>query len=160
MAAAVKRAAERTDRRGIGGTPGHVFRLERVFADRAGDAAFLTPLLARLAGEIKFALRAPGNQRRGDEGDDQCEIGRERCGERPEGAEMRHQRNGRRKRHGADADGVDIVKMGTLEFDAGRGKAKRLVDEKIGRDGAEPRHGDDRKDAERFFQQPVNAEFH
>ncbi|MNK90344.1 hypothetical protein D3C87_1103930 [compost metagenome] len=76
MAAAVQRAAERTDRRRIGRTPCHVFRLERVFADGAGDGAQLAPFLARLAGQIEFALRAPGDQRRGDEGDDEGEIGR------------------------------------------------------------------------------------
>ncbi|MNK90345.1 hypothetical protein D3C87_1103940 [compost metagenome] len=73
---------------------------------------------------------------------------------------MRHQRNGGRKRHGADADGIDVVEMGALELDARWGKAERLVDEQIGRDGAEPGHGDDGKNAERFFQQAIDAEFH
>ncbi len=73
---------------------------------------------------------------------------------------MGNQRDAGRQRHGAKADRVDIVEVGALEFDAGRGEAKRLVDEEIGGDRAKPCHGDNRKDAQGLLEQPVDAKLH
>ena len=73
---------------------------------------------------------------------------------------MGGQRNQRRGRHGAGADRVDIVEMGALELDIGGCQAQRLVDEQIGRDGAEPGHGDDGENAECFLKQLVDAQLH
>ncbi len=73
---------------------------------------------------------------------------------------MRDEGNAGGQKQRAAADRIDIVEMGPLEFDAGRGKAERLVDEEIGRERAQPAHGDDGEDAERLLEQPVDAEFH
>lgn len=160
VAAAVERTAERADRRRIGRAPGHVLRFERMLADRAGDLAFGEPALARLAGEIEFPFRPPGDQRRDDESRDERDIGGERGGDFARCAEMRDEGEERRHAHGAEADGVDVVEMGALELDSGRGEPERLVDEEIGGDRREPGHGDDRKDAERLLQQTIDAELH
>lgn len=152
VAAAVERAAERADRCGIGGAPGHVLGLERMLADRAGDGMLLRPALSGFAGKVEFAAGCPGDEWRGDEGDDGGDIGGKRGRDFAEGTEMGGKRDDGGERHCAEADRVDVVEMGALEFDAIRRKAERLVDEEVGGDSAEPGHGDDGEYAERFLQ--------
>ena len=115
---------------------------------------------ARLAGEVVAAARGERDEGRGDIGHAHGDEGRQRGGGRPEVPGVGDQRDGRRQHHGPGADGVDVVKVGALELDARRREAKRLVDEEIGGNRGKPRHGDDGKDAERFLQHPVDAEFH
>ena len=55
------------------------------------------------------------------------------------------------QQHRADADRIDVIKMGALELDARRRQAQGLVDEQIRRDRAEPGHGNDREDAQCLF---------
>ncbi len=63
VAAAVERTAERADRCRVGRAPGHVLRLEGMLADGAGDGGQVLPAVARLAREVKLALRTPGDER-------------------------------------------------------------------------------------------------
>ena len=159
-AAGIQRAAERADRHLIGRAIGHVLRLERVLADRAGDGGAGLPVAARLAGQIIFALRAPGDERGEDERQDKGDEGGQRRRRDAENAVMGEKRNQRRPAHGPCADRIDVIEMGTLELDARRGKAQRLVDEEIGGNRRQPGHGDDGEDAQRLLQQGIDAQFH
>ena len=160
MAAGVERTAQRTDRPRIGRAPGHVLRLERVLADRTDQRFPVLPGFARLARQIVFALGQIGDGRRGDEGDDQRHIGRERCHGRPKCAHMGEQCHRRRQQHRAEPHRIDVVKVRSLELDTGRRQTQRLVDEQVGRDRAQPRHGDDREDPQRLVEHLVDAQFH
>ena len=159
VAAAVERTAERADRRGIGGTPGHVLGLERMLADGAGDGAGGFPAAAGLAGKIEASAGGERDCRRKKKGHKR-QVGGERGHHRPEQAEMGGESYARRSGHRPKADRIDVIQVGALELDAGRREAERLVNEEVRRNCAEPRHGNDREDAKGRFQQPVDAELH
>ena len=160
MAARVKRAAQRTDRPGIGGAGGHVLRLERVLADTALDRLEVLPATLGLACDVIFAVGRPSDQGRGDEGDRQRHEGRERLRRRPEQAVERRDRDDGRDRHGADADRIDVVEMRALELDVLRAQAERLVDDEIGDQCTNPGNRDVGVERQRLLQRLVDADFH
>src|SRR5579871_1470683 len=86
MAARVERAAQRADRTGIGGAGGRVLRLEMMLANAALDLLDVLPALLRLACDVELSISRPGDHRCGDEGDRECDKGREGFRQRAEHA--------------------------------------------------------------------------
>ncbi|MND61051.1 hypothetical protein D3C80_522970 [compost metagenome] len=157
---AVERTAERADRRGIGWTPGHILRLEIMFANRTGDGELILPGPTRLAGEVIFAAGFPCDQRRDDKGYEQRDIGRERRDDSTERTKMGGYGDKGGNGHCSRADRIDVIKMGALELDTGWRQAKTFVDKQICGDRAQPGHGNDGENTERLFQHFVDAELH
>ena len=114
----------------------------------------------RLAGERIAAARRPGDQRRRDERDGERQQRRQGLQTGPHEAGGGQERHAARKAHGAEPHRIDVVEMGALELDAGRTEPERLVDRKVGHDGAEPGHRHDGEEAEDPLQRLINAEFH
>ncbi len=160
VAARVERTAQRADRPGIGGAGGHVLGLERMLADTALDRFEILPAPLRFARDVIFSVRSPRDQRRGDEGDRQRHEGRERLRRRSEQAVERRDRDDGRDRHGADADRIDVVEMRALELDVLRAKTKRLVDDEIGDQRADPGNRHVGVERQRLLQRLVDADFH
>ena len=160
VAARIERAAQRTDRAGIGRAGGHVLRFERMLADTALDRFQVLPAPLRLARDVIFAVGGPGDQRRGDKGDGQRDERRQRLRRRPEQAVERADRDDGGDRHRADADRIDVVEMRALELDMLRAQAERLVDDEIGDQRADPGDRDVGIERQRLLQRLVDADLH
>jgi hypothetical protein len=138
----------------------HVLGLEMMLADRAADHLLAVPILPRRAGNIEAALRRPGDERSHHEGDGKCEERRKRLQRRAQKAAKCRNADDGRGEHGADADRIDVVEIGALEFDARRTKAQRLVDHQVGDQCTHPRHRHDGVKSKRVLQHLENAELH
>jgi hypothetical protein len=91
---------------------------------------------------------------------DQRDERRERLGGRSEHAVERRDGDDGGGRHRADADRIDVVEMGALEFHVLRAQAERLVDDEIGNQRADPGDGDVGIKRQRLLQRLVDADLH
>ncbi len=179
-AAGVERAAQRTDRALVGGAVRHVRAFVLALADHAalhaqplvgaGIGLELEPVdalhagvggaLHRAARQVVLAARGPGDDRcghqRGAHGDERGESLRQRA----EDAQVRRDRQHRGQRHRADADRVDVPQVRTLELDARRRQAQRLVDDQVGHHRHHPGDGDVGVEAEHVAQRLEHVHLH
>ena len=131
-------AAERANGGAVGRAPGHVFRFERVLADRAVHGLPRCPARADGACEVVFSLRDPRDQRRAQERGEERNEGRKGLQCRAEDPCVGRDAQGRCNHRGAQSHGVEIVQMGALEFDVAWAQAQWLVDHQIGHQRAHP----------------------
>ena len=140
VAARVERAAQRADVAAVGRAVGHVVG----FVVAGADHALAHPGGARRAAsrDVVASAGGPGDERRGEQRGDQRDQRREGLRGGAEQAEVGRHRQPRGQPHRTDADRVDVVEVGALEFDARRRQAERLVDDQIGDHRHHPRDGD------------------
>ena len=160
VAAGVQRTAQGADRPRVSGAGGHVLRLERMLADAALDRLEVLPAPFWFARDVVFAVGGPCDQGSRNEGDSERDERRERLGGRAKQSVKRADRNDGRDRHGADADRVDVVEMRALELDVLRAQPKRLVDDEVGDQRADPGNRDVGIKRQRLLQRLVDADFH
>jgi hypothetical protein len=131
-----------------------------MFADTALDRLDVLPASLRLARDIVFAVGRPGDQGRGDEGDRERNEGGKRLRCRSEHAVECADRDDRCDQHCAYADRIDVVEVRALELEVLRPQPKRLVDDEIGDQRADPGDRDVGIERERLLQRLVDANLH
>ena len=140
-AARFQRAAQRTDRAGIGRAHRDVAAFECVLTDAAFQFRLVREPLRR-SREVVLAVRGNGDEGRGDEGGEQRDERREYLGVLAEHAHEGETGEQYRDRQRTHAHGVDVVQVRALEFDVFGRVAQRLVDHEIGGERAYPPGGE------------------
>jgi len=105
----------------------HVLGFKMMLADRAGDFALAAPVVPRRPRDIEAAARDPGDHGRHHECDGECKESGQTLQLCAEQTGDRDQPGDRGAQHRADADRIDVVKMGALEFDSLRAQPSGLL---------------------------------